>query len=519
MKLQFTGNNLNDWLIVSFLVAFTLIFRLLTMQMINVGPDEIDYWYCAKILFSKIPYGELNHRNIRWGIILPTFLIQRIFGTHPIVYIFGPVILSCLQSYFTYDLGKRLFNRGAGILAVLLLTTFPYMIRTGSQIRPGIFSLTYLLVAFWVIVRNLDAFQTEKGWRGSVIAAAAMVFCAYQTKITNLYFLPFFAVTIYTIAAKRLKPLVMFLVLLAAAYLIEHLLYLFVTGAHCGRLSIITRTHLDPGYIEEFEHNTFLGLFDRFNNTDFPLLWKLGFLFYFLASGFLAFRWKGDDKRLWNRLFLLLVISFTLFLTFAVKSIRPLVPLEPYQNRYFTPILPWMFLIIGAAIMESPGLIGEVLPRFTERWTRVGPLLGVILLVFAGVFYFRLYPDSVAEYAPELADPRKHVIPLYIHYSRLVDEAWKQGLPVVSVHTGNEGSNKAIDTVNRVFLHWNDREIERPKPRVVAGGYNYQFIAREGIEYNVEYLATLEGDRVLAIDRFPFRVCITTLEEERCRYE
>ena len=55
MKLQFTENKLNDWLIVSFLVAFTLIFRLLTLQMINVGPDEIDYWYYAKILFSKIP--------------------------------------------------------------------------------------------------------------------------------------------------------------------------------------------------------------------------------------------------------------------------------------------------------------------------------------------------------------------------------------------------------------------------------------------------------------------------------
>ena len=519
MKLQFTENKLNDWLIVSFMVAFTLIFRLLTLQMINVGPDEIDYWHYAKILFSKIPYGVLDHRNIRWSIILPTFLIQRIFGTHPIVYIFGPVMLSCLQSYFTYDLGKRLFNRGAGILAVLMLTTFPYMIRTGSQIRPGIFSLTYMLVAFWVIVRNLDAFRTEKGWRGAVIAAAAMVFCAYQTKITNLYFLPFFAVTIYTVAAKRLKPLVMFLVLLAAAYLIEHLLYFVGTGAPFGRLSIITRTHLEPGYIEEFEHNTFLGLFDRFNNTDFPLFWKLGFVFYFLASGFLAFRWKGDDKRLWNRLFLLLVISFTLFLTFAVKSIRPLVPLEPYQNRYFTPILPWMFLIIGAVIMELPGLVGKVLLGFTERWTRVSLMLCVILLGFVGVFYFRLYPSSFAEYAPELADPRKHVIPLYIHYTRLVDEAWEQGLPVVSVHPGKGGSAKAIDTVNRVFLRWNHREVSRHTPWIFAGEYSYQFIAREGIDYNDDYIATIGGGHVLAIDRFPFRVWISTLKAERGRYE
>jgi hypothetical protein len=519
MKSQFTENKLNDWLIVSFLVAFTLIFRLLTIQMINVGPDEIDYWYYAKILFSKVPYGELFHRSIRWGIILPTFLIQRIFGTHPIVYIIGPVMLSCLQSYFTYSLGKRLFNPGAGILAVLMLTIFPYMIRTGSQIRPGIFSLTYLLAAFWIIVRNLDAFRTDKGWWGAVIAAAALVFCAYQTKITNLYFLPFFAVTIYAVAAKPLKPIVTFITLLSAAYLMELLLYFLGTGEPFGRLAIITRTHLDPGYIEEFEGNTFLGLFDRFNNTKFPLFWKLEFVFYFLASGFLFFRWKGDDKRLWNRLFLLLVISFTFFLTFAVKSIRPVVPLEPYQNRYFTPLLPWMFLIIGAAIMELPGAVGKVLLHLTERWTHVGPVLGSILLVFVVVFYFGLYPESVAEYAPELADPKGHVIPLYIRYAQLVNDAWEEGLPLVSVHPGKEGSSKAIDTVNRVFLQWNERQEPRQMPRVVAGGYCYQFIARDGIEYNGEYLLTLEGDPVLAIDRFPFRVWITTLEEERRRYE
>jgi hypothetical protein len=213
------------------------------------------------------------------------------------------------------------------------------------------------------------------------------------------------------------------------------------------------------------------------------------------------------------------VISFSLFLTFAVKSIRPVIPVEDYQNRYFTPVLPWMFLIIGAGIMELPGLLGRVFVRFTEHWTRVGSVLGVILLAFVVVFYFRLYPGSFAEYAPELAHPREHVIPLYLRYSRLVNEAWEEGLPLVSVYPGKGGSSKAIDTVNRVFLRWNHRETARQMPRVVGGGYSYQFIAREGIEYDEEYIATLEGARVLAIDRFPFRVWISTMEKERSRYE
>jgi 4-amino-4-deoxy-L-arabinose transferase-like glycosyltransferase len=517
VKSQSDENKLNDWLIVSFLVAFTLIFRLLTLQMINVGPDEIDYWYYAKILFSKIPYGELNHRNIRWGIILPTFLIQRIFGTHPIIYIFGPIMLSCVQSYLTYDLGKRLFNRGTGILAVLMLTVFPYMIRTGSQIRPGIFSLTYLLAAFWVIVQNLDAFRTEKGWWGAVVAAAALVFCAYQTKITNLYFLPFFAVTVYSVAGKRLKPLAMFLVLLAAAYLVEHLLYFLGIGAPFGRLSIITATHLESSYAEDLERCTFLGLFDRFSNKDFPLVWKVVFLLYFVSAVFLAFRWKGSDKRLWNRLVAVLVFSFTFLLTFAVKSIRPVIPMEAFHNRYFTPLLPWIFLMIGAGIMELPDPVGRILACLTERWATVGIVLCVILLLFVGMFHFKLYPDSFAEYAPELSKARKHVIHLYMSYTRLVNQAWQGELPIVSVSSGKGGSSKAIDTVNRVFLNWREHEIERQKPRIVAEGYSYQFIAREEIEYDKDYLMSIEGKQILAVDRFPLRVWITTLQEERQR--
>jgi 4-amino-4-deoxy-L-arabinose transferase-like glycosyltransferase len=518
MKIEFSENRLNDWLIVSFLVAFTLLFRLLTLQMINVGPDEIDYWYSAKILFSKVPYGELTHRTVRWGIILPTFLIQRIFGTHPIVYILGPILLSCLQSYFAYDVGRRLFNRGTGILAVLMLTVFPYMIRSGSQIRPEIFTLTYLLAGFWAIVRKLPAFRTEKDWWGAVITAALLVFCAYETKITNVYFVPFFAVMIYSIGGKRPRPLLAFLGLLAAAYLVEHLAYLLGAGARLGRLSIIARTHLESSYTGKFVRYTFLGLFDRFNGTNFPMLWKLAFLFYVLAAASLAFRWKGNDKGLWNRLVFLLVLSFTLFLTFAVKSIRPTIPMESYQNRYFTALLPWMFLLIGAAIMELPGLLGTTLLALSERWTRVGLVLCGIMLAFLGIFYFRLYPGSFAEYAPALSEPREHTISLYLRYTRLVNRAWDGGLPVVSVYPGEEDSGKAIDTVNRVFLRWRAREAARPTAKVVADGFSYQFIAREGIQYGEDYLAVIDGAQILAVDRFPFRVWISTLAAQRSRY-
>jgi len=71
-------SDLNLFLIIT---CLTLLLRLLTLMEVNAGIDNMDYWYSAKALIHGYNYGTLSHRNIRWGIIIPTAVIQLIF--HP----------------------------------------------------------------------------------------------------------------------------------------------------------------------------------------------------------------------------------------------------------------------------------------------------------------------------------------------------------------------------------------------------------------------------------------------------
>src|SRR6056297_69548 len=108
----FSSDKPNDRVLLWVLIAFTLFFRLYLLQMINVGPDEIDYWFRAKRLSGPGAYPELMHRTIRWSLILPVAFFQFLLGSHPLVYYVTPILNSLFQTALLYYLGRRLFGRG-----------------------------------------------------------------------------------------------------------------------------------------------------------------------------------------------------------------------------------------------------------------------------------------------------------------------------------------------------------------------------------------------------------------------
>ena len=116
------------------------------------GVDERDYWYAAKALSQGFEYPALTHRTVRWAIILPVAALQRVFGVHPNVYYVAPILNALAQTALLYALGKTLRGRFTGILASLFMIFFPYQIRAASQVRPEIFSITYMLLCAYLLV-------------------------------------------------------------------------------------------------------------------------------------------------------------------------------------------------------------------------------------------------------------------------------------------------------------------------------------------------------------------------------
>lgn len=224
---------------IGILLGFTLVFRLITLMTMNTGVDERDYWTAAKALRYALPYPELTHRTIRWTVILPAYFAQLIFGTGPNAYYVVPILFQMMQSALIYLIAVKLVRRPsdtislgmtagriAGFMAAAALVVFPYSARVGSQLRPEVTSIVYILASFWFLLSYLDkqdqvsahTKQTDKLRNfSSLWASLIFMYAAYHSKITNLYFLPGFLLIIWFIG-RNFKHAMYYGLLLLALY-------------------------------------------------------------------------------------------------------------------------------------------------------------------------------------------------------------------------------------------------------------------------------------------------------------
>jgi len=458
-------NNINAFIIL-FLAAFTFFFRLLSLQIINVGPDEIDYWFAAKRLFSTLPYPEINHRTTRFGIIFPVWLFQKAFSTHPFVYSVVPIALSVIQSIYLYKIGAMLHSRKAGYLAVLFLTLYPYMIRSGSQIRPGIFIVTYMLIAWYYIALYV---MNDKNRFRKLVVSAVFLFLAYQSKVTALYFFPGMLLGIYY-SKKSIKDVITFALALLLLYLGEHILFWISTGNNLGRAGVILNTHLSSGYEDIVADKSFWGLFDRYLSKWLPTLWKVLFMMYLCATGF-TLVWV---KKKWVKVFTLISLSFFFFITFAVKSFNPVVPVEAFQNRYFTPVLPIIFLILSVTVFECLSLIGakDLTEGLSKKPARnYGVITSTLFLLLLAFYSLNQVPGSFRPFYNSLTDLYNHPVVKTFRYHSILNEAFRSGTPMVTFDSHEKKSimsYKSLDTTNRVFIDYGKQETLEPLRRIMV---------------------------------------------------
>src|SRR5208337_3719819 len=199
-----------------------------------------DYWFSAKAIAHGLPYPDINHRTTRFTVILPVAGAQLLLGSHPDVYYVLPVLNSMIQAALAFVIGLRLRGRLTAFLAALAITLFPYMIRAGSQVRPEIFSITYVFMALLIFIEYLE--RTEKE-AAPLIWTAMWIFIAYEAKITNLFFVPglLAAVLVYK---KKPAHAILFCAVLLGLFLAETGAYAILTSYKLGELEIILKNHV-----------------------------------------------------------------------------------------------------------------------------------------------------------------------------------------------------------------------------------------------------------------------------------
>ncbi|HEY2408471.1 MAG TPA: glycosyltransferase family 39 protein [Polyangiaceae bacterium] len=298
----------------------------------------------------------------RAGVNLLAYLAQRVFGPNWKAYYVAPMAMATLQVPFVYAIGKRLSGRFGGTLGALLLIYFPTTFRSASQLLPDGFVGTYALIAAYLFLRSLDAGDAAR--RRWLLASSCASFLAYLAKETALFFVPGFLLAVF-LARRAWRDVLHYLAPLCVGIALESCFYaLFTSYPH--RYAIVTHNAYAT---DVFTVRSFFELFDRYSNPNFPDCLKF-LLSFFLASslGLLAF-----GRRRQTLLFLLIALSQLFNLTFALKSLRPLVLWQGFDSRYVESVVPFAIAATGAFIGVGCKSLWEQCQG--RHWQRVLALL------------------------------------------------------------------------------------------------------------------------------------------------
>jgi len=479
----------DDRAVIIALVFFTLLFRLATIMMINTGVDERDYWQSARAMVRGFPYPELSHRTTRFGVILPVAAAQAILGSHPNIYYVMPILNCMVQAALAYMIGLRLRGRLTGLLFSLSLTLFPYMIRAGSQVRPEIFSITYMLLAFMYFITYMD--KRNDSVR-PLLWMALWLFVSYLTNVTNLFLVPglLAAVLFYK---RRGDHALTLAGMLFGLFIAETALYALFTRYRFGELEIIMQKHF---HADSFTVPHIIDLLRRYAPENLQLYWSLPFAIFGIASIFYLVR--GRDRRVQG--LMLAALSFFFLITVAVKGLHPITPAESFINRYFSVVLVPVFLALSYIV---EGLTHRI-PGSGRAMALLGSARAYLALMAIGlvgmlcIFSVPALPARFRQYAHSPLVPQRHPFFLNEHYRQLINNAYSEGMPIVA--TQGLAGYSALVTASSFYLGldvFRDGKAPEPVP-ISSNGVPCLVLSRTG---------TLNGaTRVLLARRLPFSV-------------
>jgi hypothetical protein len=520
--IDLTQDNRSEYIDIGILLTFTLLFRLVTLMIINTGIDESDYWTAAKSLRLGLPYPLLNHRTVRWSVILPAFFSQLIFGVRTNVYYVVPVLFQMFQSLLIYRLGKQFHARMTGVLAAIAITIFPYSARVGSQLRPEVTSCVYILAVFWFLLHYLESRAEEKGRNDfhKLLPAIAFIYVGYHSKITNLYFLPGILLVI-AILGRSLKHAFYFVLILVGLYALETAIYAIFTDYNFGHIQIITRHHFKPlqatpgvGKLSadsgDYPYYGFFALFMRYAQPYLQWYWQIPFALFGLAAVYYSFRRRTIE----SSALLIISLSFFIGITFTFRSLKPLLLVEGFINRYFYAVLGFVIILLSRSVVDIATAVSvqirksrrSNMPIISPKLSSV--IIAIVCTLLVAAVPLSLLTDAGQRFGRYFAwDPRDfstHALAKNNQYRSLLNKAVRDGTAIVA-DSGGAGHN-AMRAVSSYYL---DKDLVRaglPEPRYMEyDGRKYWILAGSD---------RIDGDdRIIAVRRGPFEARVVSVAE------
>lgn len=412
------------------LLAGVFLLRVSGATMIGEGGfDAVEEFHAAKKILFGMEYGFI-HRTVRFAAILPQTLMLLISGASPGVYYFTPVVASLISTFFLFRTSVLIIGRIPAFIVVVLYSVFPQVMVDGVHPRVSSFSVMYMLIALYFLVlffRRCTQNSTVSGSR-LLVGAAIAVFLMYLAKEDSLFFLPVFFLMVWE-SRRRLADLMLFGGLLLFLYFGETLLYAMLTDFTLGRLDVIRSGHLEN--INLIPVKSVLHLFDRFRPPHMPIYYSFLIVSAIAAGGIIAYRERA--ARSMAPYLGYMIICYTGLMTFLLKSLTPLVPMNTFQSRYMNITLPLIFMVLVYAVREL--IVRARSSLAVEKRAYRGPVTEFKVAVLASAFLVSVGAVSGIMLSMRNSDGplrpfANHPFVRVPEYARWINESLEAGQPI-----------------------------------------------------------------------------------------
>ena len=304
-----------------------------------IASDDVIYAHYARALAAGRYSLEANHLALRFGLLLPVAAVYALLGISEATTALVPLLASVASVALVFFIARRQFGLQAGVIAAVLLASFPLSIHYGSILVPETVAELYILAAVCLYLR-----ACESGRPTTATAAGIVLGVAYLTR--ELAF--FVALAVFMEAAWQRRWRLLFAVAFGsfAVVLGEHLYYWFAAGDPLLRLHALAAHNQRPTAMAFREHPVW-----RFFRAlpHLMLIPSLGFGLHSLAALALAALASFMLNIRRTALFLLWIVLPLFYLNFGTTSLKTYVAM-PVGDRYLELIYPPLFVLSGALL-------------------------------------------------------------------------------------------------------------------------------------------------------------------------
>jgi hypothetical protein len=340
-------------------------FRILYSSPLEFEEDSLGKLRAALDIYHSGDWVTilLDHHRARWGVVIPLVFLLHIFPHSYELYYFFPILFSALTVVLAVTLFRRPSGRlviGVAFLLPILMAIDPMAHVSASQLVTTGFGGFYCVVGL-----SLCAIYVRRVELPYLVLSAIFLFCAYGSNLTYVAFCAA-PVLYFLINKKDPKAIVVFCTTLFCLLMLETFWFNYLSGWSYvgGRIELVafdgsSNFAPDPHYQDEYSFVDFLARWRLVPKYNFLVL--MGFIF-----GSVIFVSKRARKEtpagVWLAYYA--CASFCLFITFAVQSLNPLVPILPLLKRYLTPAFPlaiifftWLFIVVSQSAGKMRKLI------------------------------------------------------------------------------------------------------------------------------------------------------------------